>query len=489
MLYLAIKSSAPAAVRRSCSAKQAAKTRRLNVRAVARSARAARRAAEHTAAPAVIIMEYIAPVVVAAPAPAVALLCADNRAARRMEHIARMERRRSADVAHNAALYANPVLYRRAWLCTSEGVHYYKGLADSAPTQKFTLVTPASVLGRNAEGRYISIPVAGPAVLKPVHDIVEYSRPQSKAAALAAVYIPSNHAGILAAASIPAPEYGSSSAAKSAVQTRQYGDIQTLAIRATISAIKLAIAPRARFVDVAVIDESTAIIDGNAVEVETLESADGDNRGSYTATLKNALASLQVYAHSGTAAYPDNADAADLLSVATLAILESARRVGVDAETWASGYNADGLPFVRVIDVTRGGHNQQAGRIITGYRAVFATVTAAVNSAIRGERTRQDSKISVDAVSMASDTQAPARFDAPDVYSMDAAAAWELSDTIAATIRAAAKSEDAAAIDVHICAMLTAGYTQKQIADSMGRTQSYIAKRVAAIRSTLSVLL
>lgn len=484
MLYLTIKSSAPTAVRRSCAAKQAAKTRRLNIRAVARSARAATIAAEHTAAPAVIIMEYIAPVVVAAPAPAVALLCADNRAARRLEHIARMERRRSADVAHNAALYANPVLYRRAWLCTSEGVHYYKGLADSAPAQKFALVAPAPVLGRDTEGRYISIPVAGPAVLKPVHDAPDYSRPQSKAAAPAAVYIPSNHAGILAAASIPAPEYNTSAEAKTAVQARQYGNVQTLAVRATISAVKLAIAPRARFIDVAVVDESTAIIDGDTVKVETLDSANGDTRGSYTSTLKNALAALQVYAHSNVAAYPDNADAADLLSVATLTILESARRVGVDAETWASGYNTDGTPLTRIIT-----HHKDTGRIVTGYRAVFATVTAAVNSAIRGERTRQDSKVSVDAVSMASDTQAPARFDAPDVYSMDAAAAWELSDTIAATIRAAAKTEDVAAVDVRICAMLTAGYTQKQIADSMGRTQSYIAKRVASIRSTLSVLL
>lgn len=489
MLYLTTKTSAPTTVRRSCAAKQAAKTRRLNIRAVARSARAATIASEHTAAPAVIIMEYIAPVAVAVPTPVVALLCADNRAAHRLEHIARMERRRSADVAHNAALYANPVLYRRAWLCTSKGVHHYKGLAESTQPLKFALVPPTPILGRDSNGRYISIPVAGPAALKPVNDTVEYSRPATTAPS-AAVYIPTNSPTCRAAStSFPAPEYNTSAEAKNAVQARQYGNVQTLAVRATISAVKLAIAPRARFIDVTVIDESTAIIDGDTVKVETLDGADGDTRGSYTSTLKNALAALQVYAHSNVAAYPDNADAADLLSVATLAILDAARRVGVDAETWASGYNMDGMPFTRTVDGSRGGARANVGKILVGYRAVFATVTAAVNSAIRGEKTRQDGKISIDAVSMASDTQAPARFDVPDVYSMDAAAALELSDTIAATIRAAAKSEDAAAVDVRICAMLSAGYTQSQIAKSMGRTQSYIAKRVAAIRSALSVLL
>ena len=304
------------------------------------------------------------------------------------------------------------------------------------------------------------------------------------------MYIPANSPTCRAAStSFPAPEYNTSAEAKTAVQARQYGNVQTLAVRATISAVKLAIAPRARFIDVAVVDESTTIIDGDTVKVETLDSADGDARGSYTSTLKNALAALQVYAHSDVAAYPDNADAADLLSVATLAILDNARRVGVDAETWASGYNVDGMPFTRIVDGARGGARANVGKILVGYRAVFATITAAVNSAIRGEKTRQDGKISIDAVSMASDTQAPAHFDAPDVYSMDAAAAWELSDTITATIRAAAKSEDAAVVDVRICAMLSAGYTQSQIAKNMGRTQSYVAKRVAAIRSALSILL
>lgn len=311
-----------------------------------------------------------------------------------------------------------------------------------------------------------------------------YSRPRATAAP-AAVYIPANSPTTRAAgASIPAPEYNSSTAAKNAVQARQYGNVQTLATRATISAVKLAISPRARFVKVEAVDETTAEIDGETVNITTLESADGDARGSYTDTLKNALVSLQKYAHSGVEAYPENSDAAELLSVATLEILEQARRVGIDAETWASGYNADGTPLTRIIT-----NHKEAGNIVTGYRAVFATITAAVNRAIRGERTRQDSKVSIDAVSMGNSTKSPAAYDIPDFYSMDKGAALELSDTIRYCIVTACKKQDVAARRCFIASKLSAGYTQAEIAVMVGRTQSAIAKDITAIRSALASIM
>lgn len=311
-----------------------------------------------------------------------------------------------------------------------------------------------------------------------------YSRPRATAAP-AAVYIPANSPTTRAAgASIPAPEYNSSTAAKTAIQARQYGNVQTLATRATISAVKLAISPRARFVKVEAVDETTAEIDGETVNVTTLESADGDARGSYTDTLKNALVSLQKYAHSGVEAYPENNDAAELLSVATLEILEQARRVGIDEETWASGYNTDGTPLTRIIT-----NHKEAGNIVTGYRAVFATITAAVNRAIRGERTRQDSKVSIDAVSMGNSTKSPAAYDVPDFYSMDKGAALELSDTIRYCIVTACKKQDVAARRCFIASKLSAGYTQAEIAVMVGRTQSAIAKDIAAIRSALASIM
>lgn len=311
-----------------------------------------------------------------------------------------------------------------------------------------------------------------------------YSRPRATAAP-AAVYIPANSPTTRNnGASIPAPEYGSSTAAKNAVQARQYGNVQALATRATISAVKLAISPRARFVKVEAVDETTAEIDGETVNITTLESADGDARGSYTDTLKNALVSLQKYAHSGIEAYPENSDAAELLSVATLEILEQARRVGIDAETWASGYNADGTPLTRIIT-----NHKEAGNIVTGYRAVFATITAAVNRAIRGERTRQDSKVSIDAVSMGNSTKSPAAYDVPDFYSMDKGAALELSDTIRYCIVTACKKQDVAARRCFIASKLSAGYTQAEIAVMVGRTQSAIAKDIAAIRSALASIM
>lgn len=316
-----------------------------------------------------------------------------------------------------------------------------------------------------------------------------YSRPRATAAP-AAVYIPANSPTTRAAgASTPAPEYNSSTAAKTAIQARQYGNVQTLATRATISAVKLAISPRARFVKVEAVDETTAEIDGETVNITTLESADGDARGSYTDTLKNALVSLQKYAHSGVEAYPENSDAADLLSVATLEILEQARRVGMDAETWASGYNADGTPLTRFIDGSKGGAKANVGKVITGYRAVFAAITAAVNAAIRGEKTRQSGKVSIDAVSMGNDTKNPAAYDVPDFYSMDSGAALELSDNIRYCIVTACKKQDVAARRCFIASKLSAGYTQAEIAVMVGRTQSAIAKDVSAIRSALASIM
>lgn len=311
-----------------------------------------------------------------------------------------------------------------------------------------------------------------------------YSSPRATAAP-AAVYIPANSPTTRAAgASIPAPEYNSSTAAKTAIQARQYGNVQTLATRATISAVKLAISPRARFVKVEAVDEKTAEIDGETVNVTTLESADGDARGSYTDTLKNALVSLQKYAHSGVEAYPENSDAAELLSVATLEILEQARRVGIDAETWASGYNTDGTPLTRIIT-----NHKEAGKVVIGYRAVFAAITAAVNCAIRGERTRQDNKVSIDAVSMGNDTKSPAAYDVPDFYSMDSGAALELSDTIRYCIVTACKKQDVAARRCFIASKLSAGYTQAEIAVMVGRTQSAVAKDIAAIRDALASIM
>lgn len=343
-----------------------------------------------------------------------------------------------------------------------------------------------------------------------------YSRPRATAAP-AAVYIPANSPTTRnGGASIPAPEYNSSTAAKNSIAPRiadgfidvynppkiapkiapinaekwvKYSNVQALATRATISAVKLAISPRARFVKVEAVDEKTAEIDGETVNITTLESADGDARGSYTDTLKNALVSLQKYAHSGVEAYTENSDAAELLSVATLEILEQARRVGIDAETWASGYNADGTPLTRFIDGSKGGAKANVGKVITGYRAVFATITAAVNAAIRGEKTRQSGKVSIDAVSMGNDTKNPAAYDVPDFYSMDKGAALELSDTIRYCIVTACKKQDVAARRCFIASKLSAGYTQAEIAVMVGRTQSAIAKDIAAIRSALASIM
>lgn len=393
----------------------------------------------------------------------------------------------SAVAAPLLHIHFDRAIVRRVWLQTCAARTLARPLPNTqTAAARVAEVRPRALFVQTAAGKYSRVEVQGPGMLKPVHDTPEYSRPRAIAPAQTAIYIPKNHAGIMTGSSVPAPEYNTSVAAKNAVQVRQYGNVQSLAIRATISAVKLAIAPRARFINTMVIDEITAIIDGNAVNIETLEDAADDVRGSYTATLKNALASLQKYAHSAVDAYPENSDAAELLSIATLAILERSRVLGVDAEEYATGYHSDGTPFVRVIDGAQGGARNNVGNILIGYRAVFAHTTAAVNSAIRGEKTRFDGKISIDALSMASDTTAPEKWDVPDVYSMDAAAAWELSDSIRAAILASTKKPDIAARRVRIAGYLSAGYLQPEIADLEQCAQSTVAKDVAVIRDALT---
>lgn len=413
-----------------------------------------------------------------------------NKAARRFE-------RYTTDNAHNRALLP-AALYRTVWIVGADGIKCTRPIPTTTNTTNGARFVPAHdvlvyprAVYRYTAGRAVeTLPDGAPRLVHvPAYTTNDteqplYSRPRATAAP-AAVYIPANSPTTRAAgASIPAPEYGSSTAAKTAVQARQYGNVQALATRATISAVKLAISPRARFVKVEVVDETTVVIDGETLNVTTLESADGDARGSYTDTLKNALVSLQKYAHSGFEAYPENSDAAELLSVATLEILEQARRVGIDAETWSSGYNTDGTPLTRIIT-----NHKEAGKIVVGYRAVFATITAAVNAAIRGERTRQTGKVSIDAVSMGNDTKSPAAYDVPDFYSMDKGAALELSDTIRYCIVTACKKQDVAARRCFIASKLSAGYTQAEIAVMVGRTQSAIAKDIAAIRSALASIM
>lgn len=426
--------------------------------------------------------------------------------------------------------YFDRATIRRVWLHTVAT----RTIARPIPTTTNTtngarfvpahdvLVYPRAVYRYTAGRAVETLPDGAPRLVHvPAHTTNDteqplYSRPRATAAP-AAVYIPANSPTTRNnGASIPAPEYNSSTAAKNSIAPRiadgfidvynppkiapkiapinaekwvKYSNVQALATRATISAVKLAISPRARFVKVEAVDETTAEIDGETVNITTLESADGDARGSYTDTLKNALVSLQKYAHSGVEAYPENSDAAELLSVATLEIFEQARRVGIDAETWASGYNADGTPLTRFIDGSKGGAKANVGKVITGYRAVFATITAAVNAAIRGEKTRQSGKVSIDAVSMGNDTKNPAAYDVPDFYSMDRGAALELSDNIRYCIVTACKKQDVAARRCFIASKLSAGYTQAEIAVMVGRTQSAVAKDIAAIRDALASIM
>lgn len=90
---------------------------------------------------------------------------------------------------------------------------------------------------------------------------------------------------------------------------------------------------------------------------------------------------------------------------------------------------------------------------------------------------------------MGNDTKSPAAYDVPDFYSMDSGAALELSDTIRYYIVTACKKQDVAARRCFIASKLSAGYTQAEIAVMVGRTQSAIAKDIAAIRDALASIM
>lgn len=157
MLYITAKSSAPAAVRRSCAAKMSARTRRLNARSAARVDRAARIAKEHKPAPAVCITP------VSPAARIAAMLITDDITGR-------FSARATASSARR--VYPRPILTR-----TDKGYIYVQpdgparmvatddGPAYRAPAKPYTGSTVESVPTSYHPGIKLASPTAAPAPL------------------------------------------------------------------------------------------------------------------------------------------------------------------------------------------------------------------------------------------------------------------------------------------------------------------------------------
>lgn len=297
--------------------------------------------------------------------------------------------------------------------------------------------------------------------------------------------IEKNHPGICADSAPYAykNEYGASEAAKNSVGVRFSGNVADMAIRASIAAVKNAIAPKGK--DIHKSEKITITINDDGAQVlPYVGEKDVDKGGAWTDTLRSALVSLQAYAHSATAVQPENPDAQEILSVATLAILERAQKIGVSAEDFATGYNPDGTPIVRVIS---GGADH--GKLRTGYVAALGFATSAVLDYVRKQRTHDKNTVSL----IATDTEGE-EVDGmdflPDTKALDKLfTTIELSPDIEAAIKSTSAAAKVQERREKVAQLLIAGYKYDEIATIFNITKMMICKDVAAMRKALALYL
>lgn len=287
----------------------------------------------------------------------------------------------------------------------------------------------------------------------------------------------------------PRYEQNTSDDAKNSVAPRKFDDVEKLALQCAIGALKNAIAPRGK--DTGKAQKITAKREKQATcyydtELEccitekiTLPPAKGQEKGTYTATMRNALYSLQRFAHSAVQAIPDDYNAQEMYSVALLNLYTSADLLNTTPEKFVSGY-IDGFAVLRTM--TRG---KNAGKVLCGKRAVYAGCSCAVSAYIRGEKHCVDKCFSVDHISQGNDEKAPEKYDIPDNRSISRMQAHELGQNITLAIKSNVKKPEKQRCAIQICTMLLRGYTQQQIAEKLEKSQSYIAKLVSDIRNAL----
>lgn len=286
------------------------------------------------------------------------------------------------------------------------------------------------------------------------------------------------------------PTYNSSDDAKNSVESRYFTDVERLALRCAIGAVKNAIAPRGKNIgDAQKItynrDKIPTCYYDEQLErciVEKIELPEGkaDTKGTYTATMRQMLHSLQRFAHSAAQSMPDDYNAQDLYSTAVLHIYSRARAIGVSPLEYVSGYLDFGAPITRVIT-----NGPRTGSILYGPRAVYAACSAACSAYIRGEKKNVDRKFSVDHISQGNDEKAPEKYDIPDMRSISKMQAFELAQNIDTALKNAFKNEKKRSNAAKVCNMLLRGENQQHIAEILGTSQSYVAKLVSDIRAAL----
>ncbi len=287
----------------------------------------------------------------------------------------------------------------------------------------------------------------------------------------------------------PRHEQNTSDNAKNSAQTRKFDEVEKLALQCAIGALKNAIAPRGKDTGKALKittkreKQATCYYDETlemcVTEKITLPPAKGQEKGTYTATMRNALSSLQRFAHSAVQAIPDDYNAQEMYSTALVHLYNSAYLLNTSPESYVSGY-IDGFAVLRTM--TRG---ESAGKVLCGKRAVYAGCSNAVSTYIRGEKRRVDKSFSVDNISQGNDTTAPEKYDIPDTRSISRMQAHELGQNITLAIKGNIKKPEKQRCAIQICNMLLRGYTQQQIVETLNKSQSFVAKLVSDIRNAL----
>lgn len=204
-------------------------------------------------------------------------------------------------------------------------------------------------------------------------------------------------------------------------------------------------------------------------------------------TFRAAYYSLVSYGISEKIPAPENADAADILQAAALAIIESAAAAGIEPEQYAKGIDQKGNPLELVIKVKQRGSDGRpakdsngktlyAERTIVGASVPRRVAIHAANKHIHGLKNRAK-VISTEHISEGSN------FDAPDKDKrlIDRQSDFErdFADCIT-SIKEVLKREE-----LKVCILVYRGYTQKEIAATMKIEQYKVSRILAKARKKL----
>lgn len=204
-------------------------------------------------------------------------------------------------------------------------------------------------------------------------------------------------------------------------------------------------------------------------------------------TFRAAYYSLVSYGISKTALQPDNSDACDVLQAAAVGIIEAAAAAGIPAEQYAKGLDQNGNPLELIIKVKQrdadgkpakdsNGKTLYAERTITGPAVPRRVAIHAANKHIHKLKNRS----SVQSFEHFSNGNS---FDDPqkDKKLIDRQADFEKELVELFT----AIKKELKPIDYRIIELKWQGFTQKEIAAALNKSQNFVSVHLATAKKSL----